>query len=236
MIVDMDMSLEKKWLGEERAKVAVKNLCRRNIHAEYFATRQETLEAVMKRIPPGATVARGDSISVDQVGVIPELIKRQQNKVIDPFRWDAEGYYIDSTEAREQMYRDAFSADIFLAGTNGVTMDGKLVNVDGYGNRVAAMIFGPKKVILIVGVNKIVRDVDEALERIHQWAAPLNAKRWWLKHHEEDLADLPCVKMGRCVECVHDSRICSFTVIIDGTPASNKGRIYVALVGEELGI
>src|SRR5512135_3660839 len=96
MIVDMDMSLEKKWLGEERAKVVVKNLRKRNIHAEYFDTRNEALEAVLKRIPPGATVARGDSISVDQVGVIPELIKRQQNTVIDPFRWDAEGYYIDS--------------------------------------------------------------------------------------------------------------------------------------------
>ncbi len=236
MIVDMDMSLEKKWLGEERAKIAVKNLRRRNINAEYFATRNEALEAILKRIPAGASVARGDSISVDQVGVIPALLKRRQNTVVDPFRWDEEGFYIDTAEAREKMCRDAFSADIFLAGTNAVTMDGKLVNVDGYGNRVAAMIFGPKKVILIIGVNKIVKDANEALERIHQLAAPLNAKRWYLKHHEEDLADLPCVKTGRCAECAHGSRICSFTVIIDGTPSSQEGRIYVALVGEELGI
>ena len=150
MIDDMDMRAEKKWLGEERAKVTVKNLLKRNIDAQYTATRHEALEAVLKMIPPGATVARGDSISVDQIGIIPELIKRQQNAVIDPFQWDAEGYYMDSIETRQQMYRDAFSADIFLAGTNGVTMDGKLVNIDGLGNRVAAMIFGPKKVILVV--------------------------------------------------------------------------------------
>ena len=236
MIDDMDMRAEKKWLGEERAKVTVKNLLKRNIDAQYIATRHEALEAVLKMIPPGATVARGDSISVDQIGIIPELIKRQQNAVIDPFQWDAEGYYIDSIETRQQMYRDAFSADIFLAGTNGVTMDGKLVNIDGLGNRVAAMIFGPKRVILVVGVNKIVKDVDEAMERIRQLAAPLNAKRHYLKHHEEDMANLPCVRTGKCADCFHGSRICSFTVIIDGTTASDKGRINVLLVGEELGI
>ncbi len=236
MVDDMDMSQEKKWLGEERAKVAAKNLKKRNINAQYIATRQEALAVVLEMIPPGAIVARGDSISVDQLGIIPELIERQQNAVLDPFKWDVDGYYIDSVETRQQMYREAFSADIFLAGTNAVTMDGKLVNIDGLGNRVAAMIFGPKKVILVVGVNKVVKDLDAALERIRQLAAPLNAKRHYLKHHEEDLADLPCVKTGTCVECFQGSRICSFTVIIEGTTASDKGRINVVLVGEDLGI
>ncbi len=191
MVNETDMSLEKKWLGEERAKVVVKNLQRRNMNAQYVASCKEALDAVLKMIPPGATVARGDSVSVDQVGVIPELIRRHQNAVIDPFKWNADGYYTDSAEERRRMQREAFLADVFLAGTNAVTLDGRLVNVDGLGNRVAAMIFGPKKVILVAGVNKIVKDVNEALERIHQVAAPMNAKRHYLKHHYDELGDLP---------------------------------------------
>ena len=98
------------------------------------------------------------------------------------------------------------------------------------------MIFGPEKVILVVGTNKIVRDVDEALERIHHVAAPINAKRHYLKHHAEGMGDLPCVRTGRCADCTHDSKICNFTVIIEGTMANQKDRINVVLVGEEPGI
>jgi len=187
-------------------------------------------------IPPEVTIARGDSISVDQVGIIPELIRRNQNSIIDPFKRDADDYFVHSVEDRQRMHREAFFADVFLAGTNAATLDGRLVNVDAMGNRVAAMIFGPRKVILVAGVNKIVKDVDEAMERIHQVAAPMNAKRHYLKHHYDELGDLPCVRTGRCVDCNHDWRICRYTVIIEGTPARYKERINVVLVGEELGI
>ena len=98
------------------------------------------------------------------------------------------------------------------------------------------MVFGPEKVIVVVGVNKIVKDVDEALERIHGVAAPINAKRHYLKHHRPELGDLPCVRTGRCVDCNHEERICRYTVIIEGTKLPQKGRINVVLVGEELGI
>jgi hypothetical protein len=134
------------------------------------------------------------------------------------------------------MFRETFSADIFITGTNAITLDGKLVNIDGAGNRVAAMIFGPSKVILVIGVNKIVKDVDAALERIHQMAAPVNAKRHVLKHHDEGLSTLPCVKTGSCADCRSDWRICNYTVIIDGAMPQHQGRINVVLVGEELGI
>ena len=236
MIDDKDINPEKQWLGEERAKVTVNNLQKRNINARYFARRQEARDAVLEMIPPGAVVARGDSITVDQVGIIPELIKRQQNAVLDPFQWDADGYYVDSAEDRQQMQRQAFFADVFLSGTNAVTMDGKLVNVDGLGNRVAAMIYGPAKVILVIGVNKIVKDVDEAMERISQVAAPLNARRHYLKHHYDEMGDLPCVRTGRCVDCTHDWKICCYRVIIEGVALSEKGRINVVLVGEDLGL
>ena len=98
------------------------------------------------------------------------------------------------------------------------------------------MIFGPRKVILVIGANKIVKDVDEALERIHQVAAPMNAKRHALKHHSPDFGDLPCARTGRCIDCNHDWRICRYTVIIEGTMIEEKGKINVVLVGEELGI
>ncbi|MFC1864878.1 lactate utilization protein [Chloroflexota bacterium] len=236
MVNETDMSPERKWLGDERAKITVKNLQRRNINTQYVASCKEALDAALELIPPGVIVARGDSISVDQVGIIPELIRRNQNSIIDPFKRGADGYLYEGLEERRQMQREAFFADVFLAGTNAVTLDGRLVNVDGLGNRVAAMIFGPKKVVLIAGVNKIVKDVDEAMERIHQVAAPINAKRHYLKHHLDELGDLPCVRTGRCVDCTHDWKICCFTVIIEGNQLRDKGRINMILVGEELGI
>jgi hypothetical protein len=134
------------------------------------------------------------------------------------------------------MQREAFSCDVFLAGTNAVTMDGKLVNTDGLGNRVSAMIFGPEKVILVVGANKIVKNLDEAMERIREVCAPMNARRHFLKHHSSEFGDLPCVRTGKCIDCNHDWKICNYTVIIEGAMAREKGRINVVLVGEELGI
>ena len=232
----MDLSEERKWFYEERARVAVANLQKRNINAQYTSSREEALSVVLGMIPEGVAVVRGDSVSLDQVGVIPELRKRNQNKVIDPFERDAEGFYLADDEQVWRMQREAFTSDVFLTGTNAITLDGKLVNIDGRGNRVAAMIFGPKKVIVVAGVNKIVKDVDEAVERIHNIAAPINAKRHYLKHHIAEFGDLPCVKTGRCVDCNHDWRICRNTVIIEGAYARVKGRINVVLVGEELGI
>ena len=106
------------------------------------------------------------------------------------------------------MARETFSSDIFLVGTNAVTLDGKLVNTDAWGNRVLAIIFGPEKVIVVVGVNKIVKDIKEALERIKKITAPMNAKRHFLKHHRQEFGELPCVRTGDCVDCNHDWRIC----------------------------
>lgn len=236
MIDETDMSQEKKWFQEERARTVVNNLTKKNIAAQYVASREEALTTILEMIPAGVTVARGDSLSFDQVGVIPALVKRGQNKLIDPFERDSDGYFAVQGEARQQMERETFFADIFLTGTNAITLDGKLVSTDGHGNRVSAMIFGPRKVIILAGVNKIVKDLDAALERIHQVCAPLNAKRHYLKHHRPEFGDLPCVRTGRCTDCNHDWRLCRYTVIIEGTVVREKGRINVVLVGEELGI
>lgn len=233
---EIDLSQELKWFYEQRAKITVNNLQKKNINAKYVSNAQEALATVMEMIPAGATVARGDSITVDQLGIIPELRKRKQNVIIDPMARDADGLYIVPEIERRKIAKETFSADIFLVGTSAVTLDGKLVNIDGWGNRVAAMIFGPDKVIVVAGMNKVVKDVNEALERIHSYAAPMNAKRHHLKHQSEDLGDLPCARTGICIDCNHDWRICRYTVIIEGTMIREKGRINVVLIGEELGI
>lgn len=236
-MVDLtDMSPERQWLNEERARTVVNILQKRNINAQYVSSREEALSIILEMIPTGAIVARGDSISVDQLGIIPELKKRNQNKLIDPFECNADGLYVAEEEELQRMYKEALSADIFLTGTNAVTLNGKLVNTDGLGNRVSAMIFGPKKVIIVVGSNKIVKDVDAALERIRQVAAPMNAKRSIMKLHLPQYGDLPCVRTGRCIDCNHDWRCCCYTTIIEGAALPEKGRINVVLVGEELGI
>lgn len=236
MIDETDMSREREWFYEKRARTAIDNLQKRNMNAQYVSSRQEAVSAVLEMIPPGALVARADSVSIDQVGIIPELIRRNQNGIIDPLERDADGFLIAEAGEKMRMHRESFFADVFLTGTNAVTLDGRLVNVDGFGNRVSAMTFGPEKVIVIAGINKIVRDVNEALERIRGFAAPMNAKRHNLKHYRPEVGELPCVRTGSCVDCNHDWRMCNYTVIIEGAIIEHKGRINVVLVGEGLGI
>lgn len=235
MIDETDISQEKQWYYEWRAKTAVTNFKRRNINAVYVPDRQEALKVVLEMIPTGATVVRGDSISVDQIGIIPELKKRQQ-KVIDPLERKPDGSFAVPEAEQKKVARQAFSADVFLVGSNAVTMDGKLVNTDGRGNRVAPMIYGPDKVIVIAGCNKLVKDLNEAFQRIRTMAAPINAKRHFLKHQSSGMGELPCVKTGNCADCSHDWRICRYTVIIEGAMKWEKDRINVVLVGEDLGI
>lgn len=236
MIDETDLTEEKKWFYEQRAKTVIYNLKRKNIDAQYTFYKQEALSKVLELIPVNAVVARGDSITIDQLDIIPELEKRK-NKIIDPLARDADGSFaFPDIKQRVKIARAVFSADVFLVGTNAITLDGKLVNMDAWGNRVSAMIFGPEKVIIVAGVNKIVGNLDEALDRIRNFAAPMNAKRHYLKHHRTEFATLPCVVTGKCADCNHDWRLCHHTVIIDGTMIREKGRINVVLVGEPLGI
>jgi hypothetical protein len=235
MIDETDISREASAYYEQRAGKVIENLRRRHINGFYAQNRQVALNLVLEMIPSDAVVARGDGITLDQIGLVQALQERTSNTLLDPFVTDDEGNW-PAPELRLQMMRETFFADILIAGTNAVTLDGKLVNIDGAGNRVAAIIYGPSKVILVVGANKIVKDTDEALARIHNFCAPLNAKRHILKHHSPELAELPCVKTGQCADCRADWRICNYTVIIEGSMPAHHGRINVVIVGEELGI
>ena len=236
MVDERDMSQEREWFYRERAEIVATNLQKRNMNAQYVSTREKALPIILDMIPEGVKVVRGDSITLDQIGVIPELRKRHQNKYIDPFEINPDGSWLHEREERLNLMRETFTCDVFITSTNAITLDGKLVNIDGLGNRVAAMVFGPKKVIVVAGANKIVQDVEEALKRIRGVAAPVNAMRHFLKHQLVEFADLPCVKTGKCIDCNHDSRICNYTVIIEGAMIRQKGRINVVLIGEELGI
>ena len=235
MAGDTDTTGERGWLSETRAQMASKNLRKNHINACYVPTRAEALSIIVSMVPDGATVVRGDSITLDQIGVIPALIKQGRNQIVGLFEMDSSGRLLHKLEQAANMYQKAFTADVFLAGSNAVTLDGKLVNTDGVGNRVAPMIFGPKKVILAAGVNKIVNDVEEARKRIRDICAPLDVKRYILKQNQTEYGDLPRAKTGFCTDCKHDLRFCCYTVIIESVAITEHGRINVVLIGEELG-
>ena len=217
-------------------EIIITNFKKKNISVQYFKNREVATSYILKMIPPEVTVARGDSLTVDQIGLMNIIRKRNKNKVIDPFTSDKKGHWIFTAEERERMERESFSSEIYIAGTNAMTIEGQLVNIDGHGNRVSAMVFGPLKVIIVVGVNKIVRNLEEALIRIKKICAPQNAKRHYLIHQSEKYGSLPCVKSGRCTDCFHDNRICHFTVIIDGCRKKEGERLNVVLIDEELGL
>ncbi|MBN2553315.1 MAG: lactate utilization protein, partial [Spirochaetales bacterium] len=159
------------------------------------------------------------SMTATGLGLWQEIAGRQGVELIDPYKPEL------SREEGLELRRKGLTADIMIASSNAITLDGELVNLDGMGNRVAAMAFGPKKVILIVGMNKVVPDLETAFERVKHYAAPVNAMRIGSK--------TPCVANGLCTDCRSPARICNMWSIIEGHMVKN--RIHVKLVGESLG-
>lgn len=211
---------------EHRVRDLIERLRLNNIPACYVADRSEALEKVMSMIPEGSVVGFGDSLTLRQVGAV-DALREGRYTFLDPW---AAGI---CAEESIRIKRRALTSDVFVTGTNAVTLDGRIVNVDGHGNRVAAMLFGPSKVIIVVGINKIVRDLDEALERIRTKAAVLNAKR-----HVDFDPPPPCAATGVCADCSSPWRICNKTVIIERQYDNSRYKpvITVVVVGEELGI
>lgn len=234
---DLSTQKEENALYEKLANRVITMLKRRGVNAHYTSNREKALSMVMEMIPEGATVGTADSITLLQVGVISALNRRSKNEIINPHRRDGEGnLVVDTGEERDDLMRKVFSSDVFIISTNAVTLDGKLVNIDGYGNRVAAMIFGPKKVIIVAGTNKIVKDVDEAIKRIKAVCAPQITIKHGTTHHRPQYLELPCAKTGLCSDCNHPWRVCHYTTIIEGEMGIKRGRMNVILVGEKLGI
>jgi hypothetical protein len=181
-------------------------------------------EIVSGSISRDALVGVGDSATVRQVGIIKELEKKGV-RVLNPFSKELTTDRA-KTMVRDDISRQIFSCDVLVSGTNAVTLDGKLVNVDAVGNRVASMVFGPKKVFVIIGKNKIVKDVDEALYRIKNIIAPFHAKTKRFA--------TPCAQTGRCSNCSAPKRICSVISIMEKRPW--RTGILIILVNQDLGL
>jgi hypothetical protein len=205
--------------NEKAAQHLIKNLNKRRMEASYASTAAQAKQEVLAMIPEGASVYRCGSMSLVELGLWEDVRKIPGITVFDPFLPG-----LSHEEGFAQRVK-GLMADIMITSANAVTLDGKIVNLDGMGNRVAATCFGPKKVIMVVGMNKVVADVEEAMRRVQHRAAPINNIRLQFKN--------PCVEDGLCHDCRSPQRICNMWSIIEGHSIQN--RIHVKLVGENLG-
>jgi L-lactate utilization protein LutB len=208
-----------QWFQEKQIERTIKALKKNNFEALFVWDSKAAFEEVMKRIPDGATVGIGGSVTLTQLG-LQEALEKRGIHLIWPFQ------QAKNEEERLRLIQKSFSADVFLSSTNAITEDGKLFNVDASGNRVGAMLIGPKKTIILAGVNKIVRDLQAAEKRVKEWVAPQNVKRLSRK--------TPCVETGVCADCSSPDRICNIYVTLAKKPA--RMEMVVILVGEKLGI
>lgn len=184
--------------------------------AKVFATGEEAKAYLLSAIPTTDTVGVGGSMTVQQLGLAEALRARGQQV---SWHW---GVPADQVA---EMRRLASTADTYLCSANAILPDGRIVNIDGFGNRLAATLYGPKKVYMIVGENKLADTLDAAMDRIKNVSCPRNAKRLNLK--------TPCAVLGRCTDCSSPDRMCHATLILDRKP--NAHPVEILLVAQELG-
>lgn len=212
----MMLTQRKMQYDKAGAKVA-EALNKRYFEAYYCSDRAEALEKILELIPQDHVVSWGGAATVDELGV-KEALRQRGQAVID--RETAK-----NAQERQQMLKQALTCDTFLMGSNAISADGQLVNIDGTGNRVAALCFGPTQVVVVAGMNKVAGDLDGAMRRAREVAAPMNAQRFPLK--------TPCVANGLCGDCKGPDSICA--QIVTTRLCKPAGRIKVVLVGEDLG-
>ena len=201
---------------EMRADIAVQALRKNRFEAHYLPTKAELLPRIAAMLLPGNTCSIGGSVTLDECGVRAFLEKGGDFTYYDRYAAGADV---------SDIYHKALCCDVYLTGTNAVTLDGALYNMDGRANRVAAICYGPKKVIVVAGINKIVSDIPAAQERLRSIAAPANALRLGLK--------TPCAATGSCKDCASPERMCSQEVITGWQ--REEQRICVFIIGEECG-
>jgi L-lactate utilization protein LutB len=211
------MADPRKLYYDKRGQIAVKNLTGRGFEAYYCETKAQALEKALELIPKGATVGWGGAMSAQQIGLL-EAMNNGEYNAIDRDK-------APNPQAREQAMRECLLADYFITGTNAMSIEGQLVNIDGNGNRVAAIVYGPRNVVVIAGMNKVCDSLDAAIERARKVAAPMNQQRF--------LGDTPCSTTGSCADCTSQSSICNQILITRNCRPA--GRIKFILVGEELG-
>lgn len=212
----MMLTQRKMQYDKAGAKVA-EALNKRYFEAYYCSDRAAALEKILELIPQDHVVSWGGTATVDELGVKEALRQRGQAVIDRDTAKDA--------QERQQMLKQALTCDTFLMGSNAISADGQLVNIDGTGNRVAALCFGPTQVVVVAGMNKVAGDLDGAMRRAREVAAPMNAQRFPLK--------TPCVANGLCGDCKGPDSICA--QIVTTRLCKPAGRIKVVLVGEDLG-
>ena len=218
MILDMPQDI----------KVTLESLKANRFDARFAQTAVKARKMMLEMIPLTATVGVGDSTTLRQIGILEELMQRG-NEIVNPFTLELTKAMGENRATHRQFLetmRSTFGTDVFLTGSNAVTEDGKLVSIDGLGNRVAATIFGAPKVILTISRNKIVKDVDAAIDHIKSVIAPAHAKRKGRK--------TPCAVTGKCSDCDSPDRICNVTVILEKKPLVTD--LSVILINEDLGL
>ena len=196
------------------AETVIKGLASRNMTGYYAETREEALQKALELIPEGASVGMGGCMSAQEIG-LTDALRSGDYDFIDRDR---------TTNKREAMIA-TYDADYFISSVNAMTEDGVLINIDGNANRVSAIAQGPKYVVFIVGMNKIAPDVDSAMKRARNVAAPINAQRFGLA--------TPCTRTGSCMNCKSPDSICCQILIT--RLSRHEGRIHVILVNDELG-
>ncbi len=202
----------------KRVERTMNALKKHQMNPYFVQTKEEAFELIKSMIPTGSTVGVGGSVTLAEIGMLSEL-KQGNYSFINT---QAAGL---TPQQRHERYRECFLADFYLSSSNAVTEDGFLYNVDGRSNRVAALLYGPNQVVIVIGVNKIVRDLNEARMRNREIAAPANAMRL--------NRQTPCVITGTCRDCQSPDRICRNYVIMG--PQLDSSRIHIIIVNESLG-
>lgn len=200
------------------AEKMIKNLRRRNMEAFYCPTAQDAVAQVQALIADGSSVTWGGSMTIRDMGLPQALRERSTLEVLDRD-------LVEDAQEKQQMYLKAFSADVYLSSANAISEDGVIVNIDGNGNRVAAITWGPRMVIFVIGLNKVAATVQDAISRARSTASPINAQRF-------DIST-PCHIDGVCHNCNSPESICSYIHLLRNSRNGNRHK--VVLVGENLG-
>jgi len=212
------MSDPKKKYYQKRGELLVKNLRSRHYDAYYCDSKELALEKALELIPKGATVGWGGAMSAKQIGLLDAMNNGEYN-AIDRDK-------TSSPEERKMAMKNCLLADVFITGANALSMDGQMVNIDGNGNRVAAIVYGPESIVVIAGMNKVMDTLEAAMIRARTVAAPMNKQRFALQ--------TPCEITGTCGDCKSEGCICNQILVTRNSKPA--GRIKVILVGEDLGL
>lgn len=200
-----------------RGQILAANLKKRHFDAYYCDTKEEALQKALELIPEGSSVGWGGSVSAEQIGLI-DAVRKGNYCAIDRDK-------ASSPQEREKLMKECLTADVFISGANGISLDGQMVNIDGNGNRVAAIVYGPDRIVIVAGMNKVEDSLEAAINRARTVAAPMNKQRF--------PAVTGCSATGVCTDCKAEGCICNQVLIT--RHCKPAGRIQFVLVGEELG-